>query len=286
MSLDNSVIRNLSYLLQRRVMDPRSREGVSRILALMRPRGTSDASFELISPGMVELGTVLTADQISDVRQHLGGGPLFEPYRRDLGDFRLGSVPVGAHLGQYQRSCVIRAPHLLRLANSPQVLEYATGLIGCKPTLSDMLVWWSFPGPQKAVDSQLWHRDRADWRMAKLFVYLTDVNERSGPHVYAKETAFVDRLTELRRFSASEVNELHPKIIEIMGSAGSAVMTNPQGLHRASLPIENPRLLFEATYSLCGLPANNYLPHGYEPLQSDQLPDGLDPWINRFWMKS
>jgi len=252
----------------------------------MRPRSSSVGRSELTAPGMVQLGTLLTEAQIGEIRQHLGDGPLFEPYQRELGDFRLSSVPASAHLGQYQRSSVIRAPHLLSLANSPQVLEYATGLIGCKPTLSDMLVWWSFPGQQQEVDSQLWHRDRADWRMAKLFVYLTDVNDRSGPHVYAKDTVFVEELTDLRRFSAAEVNALRAEIIEVTGISGSAVMTNPQGLHRASLPLDAPRLLFEATYSLCGLPESNYLPHGYERLRADELPEGLDPWINRFWFKT
>jgi len=256
------------------------------MLCRTRPKSSYVGRSDLISPGVVQLGTVLTEAEIIEIKRYLGDGPLFEPYQRNLGDFRLNAVPVGAHLGQYHRSRIIRAPHLLRLANSPLVLEYAIGLIGCKPTLADMLVWWSFPGQKQEVDSQLWHRDRADWRMAKLFVYLTDVNERSGPHVYAKETAFVEQLTEMRRFSAAEVNALRTEIIEVTGASGSAVMTNPQGLHRASLPHDAPRLVFEATYSLCGLPESNYLPYGYERLQFDEVSEGLDSWINRFWIKT
>lgn len=39
--------------------------------------------------------------------------------------------------------------------------------------------------PQLAIDSNMWHRDRTNRRIAKLFVCLTNIIERLVPHSFA-----------------------------------------------------------------------------------------------------
>ena len=285
MILDSRLFRSLSYATQRRVIAPSARENCSKFLTRLRPTHANMVHSGLSQNGFEPMGSMLTAAQIRAIREHLGNGPLFEPYHREYGHFDLNTVPQGAHLGQYMRDAVLGSPDLLALANHPAVIAKAAAIIGCKPTLTDLLSWWSFPGPQTPVDSQLWHRDRADWRMVKLFVYLTDVDSSSGPHVYMKNTVDKRDLIEIRRFTESEVkSHFADDAITAVGAAGSAFMTNPQGLHRASLPVNAPRLVFEATYSLCGLPEQNYLPYRYRKIKASSLPPGADPWINRFWI--
>ena len=280
--LDTAFVRSVSYLMQRKVLSARSRKAVAGVIARVRPKMPVKES-PLSTTGFLELGQALSSAEISEIKALLGPGPLFEPYKRDLSEFVLGAIPEGAHLGQYRRSHVVRVPHLLKLANRPDVLSHAAAVIGGKPTLSDMLVWWSFPGQQEPTDAQLWHRDRADWKMVKLFVYLTDVDEESGPHIYAKNSALGGHLVDLRRFKEAEVREHYKDVVVATGFAGHAIMTNPQGLHRGSLPTKLPRLVFEATYSLMGLPNANYLPHGIEPAILPNI--SFDPWINRYFAR-
>jgi hypothetical protein len=54
----------------------------------------------------------------------------------------------------------------------------------CKPTISALGLRWSFPVPGQSSALQMFHRDSEDWRYLKVLVYLTDVDEDAGPHVY------------------------------------------------------------------------------------------------------
>lgn len=285
--MDTQFFRAASYAAQRKIINPKKRDAVSDLVGKFKPKADSVLPSSLYDNGFHELGQVLRPDEVDSVKELLGDGPLIEPYDRGLKPFSLAAVPKTAHLGQYSRDAVIRIPRLLTLANQSDVLAKAAATLGCKPTLSDLLVWWSFPGPELPVDSQLWHRDRADWKMVKFFVYLTDVDLNTGPHVYASDTVNGQELVELRRFSDEEVKSKYPghHVFTATGKAGTAFMTNPQGLHRASLPVEKPRLVFEATYSINALPKQNFEPLGYTPMFAQDRPSELDPWVNRLWYK-
>lgn len=279
---DSRLARNASYLMQRQFMAPDTRKFIASAVSRLRPRRSGNSGSPLVDDGYLNIGKVLSPEQIQEITDFLGSGPIFDPYKRGVSDFTSDNVPTSVHLGQYHRSKTIRAPHLLELANRPDVLQHAEAVIGCKPSLTDMLVWWSFPGPETPVDSQLWHRDRADWRMAKFFVYLVDVSETTGPHVYARKSVNSSHLTDLRRYKDEEVRKFFSDIVTVTGEAGSGIMTNPMGLHRASLPTAKPRLIFEATYSLMGLPPANYDPYGVEKVS--RRGRDLDPWINRYFV--
>lgn len=274
--LDTAIARNASYLIQRKIIHPQRRDALARMLGSIRPHyATLDST--LTTEGLVSLGNVLTAEQITDIRAALRDKPLHDPYKKALPDFTIDDLPVGVHLGQYTRSDAIRAPHLLELANRPDILARAAAVIGAKPTIHDFLVWWSFPGPEKPADSQFWHRDCADWKMVKLFVYLTDVDSDSGPHIYAPGSVHSDKLVAVRRYADEEVEPIFQPA-KILGPAGSAIMTNPRGLHRATLPRAKRRLVFEASYGLMGLPNVTY-----GSIEKIRRPD-LDPWVNRFFV--
>jgi hypothetical protein len=49
-------------------------------------------------------------------------------------------------------------------------------------------IWHTIPYNGEARASQLWHRDREDMQILKIFVYFTDVDSESGPFTYAPGT--------------------------------------------------------------------------------------------------
>ncbi len=62
------------------------------------------------------------------------------------------------------------------------------------------------------------------------------------------------------------------------GPAGSCFLENTFGMHRGLPPQGRPRLIFQVTYCLMGLP--------YAPAKPvAPLPPGFDPFINRFYFK-
>ena len=94
-------------------------------------------------------------------------------------------VPPGCTIADYQLETVLNCPHILAVANSDFLIRTATQYLGCLPTISTLRIWWSFPGSRRE-DPHSFHRDRDDWRSLKFFVYLTEVDETSGPHHFVR----------------------------------------------------------------------------------------------------
>jgi hypothetical protein len=245
-------------------MNPRVRAWVSdRIARRRREPPPPDAAAvagaeELRDIGQVKLGHLLTVDQCAELRDYFAGKQVVDLYRPDHPPFAplgQGRHPHG-HVANHLDEDILAAPYLLELANRPQILDLLHHYFGCRPQISHLSAWWSYPtgaGPQQAEN---FHRDVDDWRFIKLFVYLTDVGAESGPHVYVRSSAEVKRANRIRRYSDDEIFEAfgrQPIGTQISG-AGTGFLENTFGLHKG-LPVETGhRLIFQAVYSLNPLP--------------------------------
>jgi hypothetical protein len=98
----------------------------------------------------------------------------------------VGLLPAGTPMASYPLDCVLGCPGVIDLLNDPDLIRLATQYLGCPPTISSLGVRWSLPGYTGIVDTQCFHRDYDDWRFSKLFVYLTDVDAESGPHILSQ----------------------------------------------------------------------------------------------------
>jgi hypothetical protein len=191
-----------------------------------------------------------------------------------------------SHIAHHDPRDVIMAPYLLELANRPDILGLAGKFLGCRPTISYLASWWSYPttiGPQQA---EHFHRDVDDWRFLKLFVYLTDVGPDDGPHVYVRHSASSPRLRTIRRFTDDEVaRTFGPQaMLALTGRAGEGFLENTFGLHKGMPVTRGQRLIFQAVYSMFPLPYAPKLP--VADASAIRLPNGAaDPWINRLYLR-
>jgi hypothetical protein len=103
-------------------------------------------------------------------------------------------------VADYHLRDVIACPHILALANSRAA--------GTGRALSDMQADHLRAGPALVVpvpgdDSalQAFHRDSEDWRYLKVLVYLTDVDDGAGPHVYLHGSHLTQAPMRLRFYS-------------------------------------------------------------------------------------
>ncbi|KAF3998146.1 hypothetical protein [Glaciimonas immobilis] len=138
---------------------------------------------------------------------------------------------------------------------------------------------WSFPNIETGSGLQAFHRDYDDWRFIKVFVYLTDVDNDSGPHVFVQGTHHEHCAMRLRGYGDAKIMEAYgeDKIVSITGTAGFGFAVDTHGIHKGIVPRQRPRLLLQIQYSL--LPV--YLYH-YRPGTSQRaLP--LDRYINRLF---
>jgi len=149
--------------------------------------------------------------------------------------------------------------------------------------------WYSVPtaADSARIQSQRWHRDFDDRHLLKAFLYLVDVDERTGPLEFVAGSA--------RGRTAADFYPWYPgspaypperefdeavdsaAIKTFTACAGTLILCNTSGFHRGGFATEKPRVLATATYcspaSLASLTQRNYrLPEGAEKaLSAPQL---------------
>jgi hypothetical protein len=138
-------------------------------------------------------------------------------------------------------------------ALEPQVVALANAYMGMRSYLRALDVWLNVPTTDPPKLSQLWHRDYDDAVNLKLFVYLTDVDEDSGPFTFAPGTqpggprslALTDRVDN------DEMAEHVPRDdwVVATGEAGTVVLADTCGYHKGGKPTVGERILWTAQYT-------------------------------------
>ena len=245
----------------------------------------ADLATELNDVGYARAGSLLSAGQIGDILGHFADRPCFDAHVAAQSDGRPSTVEdlaTRAHFGCYRPEDVVIAPHILELANDPRILSAVGSYLGCVPSLYSMNAWWSFPRDNLARLTQTFHRDEDDFKNCVLFLYLTNTQD-DGRHEYIRhshrpeelarhmkgrgdltvempngETLSVSRgLDELFDGNGygpgreDVYRALFGHLIDpIGGKAGDAFLTDPDGLHRASHPTKQPRLIVWLRYGM------------------------------------
>lgn len=100
---------------------------------------------------------------------------------------------------------------------------------------------------EKYSNAQYFHWDNDFTKFLKLYVYLTDVDDFSGPHVFIQGThkSKVYRHKLCRLYSDENIYENYPseKIIKFIGNQGSAFFVDSYGIHKGEAPKNKSRIL-------------------------------------------
>lgn len=224
--------------------------------------------------GAAVLGTLLDPVQIAEIRHHLAGRPVYNMHTHAHSDGVLRPIDGEArryHFGSYDLATTLVVPHLLELANRPEVVALAESYLDCVPTIYGMYLWWSFGGhPGIGPSNNELHRDADDVRFCTLFVYLTNVDEETGPHVFIRRTHSAQALAGLiasgvpERVEEGDLRQLtctpayvndrlyewafHQHFLTLVGPAGTAAMIDTNGLHKGALPKSRDRLILMVRY--------------------------------------
>jgi hypothetical protein len=285
------------FYVQRRFMQPKSREGLSNWVASMRPDSRikvpdqADVAHHvqtLKTTGISHLGQIFTPEQSRELREYFSTKLVADPYKDATRKYMPDSQErdPDSHIAHHCAKDILNAPYLLDLVNDPRLLNIAAGFLGCKPTIGYMATWWSYHTAKGAQQAEHHHRDVDDWRFLKLFIYLTDVGQSNGPHIYVQNSSTSPKLREIRRFSDDEVAQAFGKenILELKGKAGEGFFEDTFGIHKGQPVAEGRRLLFQVVYSMFPLPYGPKEPVArISELSSERT--AIDPWINRVYLQ-
>lgn len=234
---------------------------------------------ELKSLGYTMLGKIMSDDDVRAMKSQLASLECYDYYQPSLGFFSPDSPPSNANIGGYSSSQLFSIKKVVEVANNSKILAVVQAYFGCKPTISTVAAWWSFPGAKKARTNQLFHRDFDDIKFLKLIIYLTDVDLNCGPHVYVTKTANMKALRRPTRCDDVSIGKLLPnnKRLSICGLAGQAFLADTFGWHKSELPTNGPRLVLQITYSI-----NPIIDQLYNPCQYPGY-EKFDSYINRLF---
>jgi hypothetical protein len=276
-------LRQLVNAVQERVGNPSGRERLNRAITRFLPAALptrpehGEALESLRREGFAFLNPLLTSQEISDLRNELQQRACYDPWAVERGEFPVTEAPAetnNARIKGVEQIAVVR-----RIANDPFVLRVVSGYLRCRPTIDDVVAWWSLPGRPAPKEEQFFHRDRDAVKFVKLFIYLTDVEEGEGAHVYIPGSQKSGMLLERRRrYEDSEVFanfEGSPKVMA--GPRGTTFLEDTFGLHKGAVPATKPRLLLQVRYT--SYPSNWAAPSGGKTATA---PSPYDPYINRF----
>jgi len=208
------------------------------------------------------------------------------------------------NLALCSRPPLLTLPHIRDIATDPVVGAAVEQHLGAPPILLSIGLWCSFAGKQ-AKDAQFFHFDLDDYRFCKLFIYLTDVDEEGGPHVYLPRTHDPDYITacrpepgpardgfdwwyfhDLRKQDADATRHLKQDPVNLTGAKGTRLLVNTEGIHKGLPPQNQDRWLlqllfgvsdftqwggqFEAPVLTAATPAEAYLLGGLFPTHNAQ----------------
>jgi hypothetical protein len=171
------------------------------------------------------------------------------------------------HYARFAAKDLLKIDIVNNVINNPSAFMVPLAYLGCLPTLSSVTCWWSYPG-RITAGAQQFHQDRGDFASLNLFVYLTDVDEEAGPHVFCEKTHTYKHLLSYlennikqneqdifwqwweqhRKSDKSVLKYFKPRILT--GPKGTSFFEDTRGLHKGLAPIKHRRLCFELVYTL------------------------------------
>ena len=148
-----------------------------------------------------------------------------------------------------------------KLGLSRSLLAIANSYLRMTAQLRYFNVWYTTASTGTSRESQLWHFDREDNYILKLFLYLDDVDEGTGPFTYAPGTHRNGKHRSIRpefimegnvkRSTDEQMSNVYPreKWKACTGKKGTIVFADTRGYHKGGEARTKDRLMFTCMYT-------------------------------------
>lgn len=157
---------------------------------------------------------------------------------------------------EFDEECVFA-----RFAIEETFLNIADSYFGMLVKLRYYNVWQTFATSGAARESQLWHFDREDNYILKVFLYLKDVDDGAGPFTYAPKTHRKGTLwgkqpeysleNNVKRSTDRQMSQIVPaeNWITAVGKKGTIVFADTRGFHKGGEARTSDRLMFTCMFT-------------------------------------
>lgn len=184
-------------------------------------------------------------------------------------------------------SDLLRKPEVQDLISRPDILSLVTAYFGGTPFLSACVGWWStsnhIASDSARQNAQMFHFDMDRIKWLKLFIYINEVSDKNGPHVFVEGSHRRGgqpksiRRKGYQRILDEEISQSYPpeRVKSIIGQAGTAFLADTRGYHKGLTPVQGERLVFVLEFSSNLFGVNSRLADEI-PILSSQLQKAKD----------
>ena len=178
----------------------------------------------------------------------------------------------------------LQCPEVQEFATDPVMALISQKYLGQPVVMDEVAFWWttSQRAQDADVNAQLFHQDRDRLSFLKFFIYLTDVEPETGPHMYIKGTH--RKLPRSLRGDGRKTDDvvraagLWNNVAEICGPAGSIMAVDTIGLHKGKTPLRGDRLALENEFST-SLFGMDYETPEFTPTELTRERVAQMPWV-------
>ena len=149
---------------------------------------------------------------------------------------------------------------LIKIGLGPAILNIVNSYFGLWSKMPYVDAWHAIPIPSNRIGSMRWHRDGEDWKMMKVYLYFSDIDEDAGAMEFIPGTNYAATNhpangpgREICEWKASGANRYASDLIEqrfppparlqCTGTVGTLVFCDTAGFHRGGIPRAKPRIL-------------------------------------------
>ncbi len=155
---------------------------------------------------------------------------------------------------------------LIKLAVHEKVLAVINSYLGMFSKFYYFTLNITHPVPDgtNPEQSQRWHRDPEDIKMAKMFIYLNDVDEGTGPFIYVPQSNFGGKWNKIFPQRPpigyyppdGELEKIIPpgEIKKFVARAGTIIFADTAGLHKGGYATQKERVMLTVGYSSSSSP--------------------------------
>ena len=239
----------------------------SGLLPFSHPEEFKAAAREIERNGYVKFPSLITPEVCEQLKQIASQEPAWvRPI--DVGTMKYHDKPMHAVYDSQNPIGIrydmfidqlIKYPLIQKIVTDPSLLNLAQNYLQATPVLDAVNMWWctSYANQPSGEAAQKYHFDLERPKWLKIFVYLTDISEETGPHCFVAKThksntipwALLKRgYARIEDFEVAETYKPEDVLV-MVGPTGTLLAEDTRGLHKGLHLKHGERLIFQIQYS-------------------------------------
>jgi hypothetical protein len=229
----------------------------SNLVAMLNQDGIAVTSVDDLLGHSLEFKELYltVADLLEDKKEEIAALKLNADEAVSIGNKTFNLEALGSELSFDPESV------FARFALNRTFLNIADAYFRMRAKLRYYNVWYTAASASTARESQLWHFDREDNYILKIFLYLDDVDEGAGPFTYAPGTHKKGRFRSIepeyfleggvRRTTDEQMDAVYPRAEwkTCIGKKGTIVFADTRGYHKGGEARTKDRLMYTCMYT-------------------------------------